>query len=270
MKHIERILMTLTRRLAAFGLGFALALGAAAPVWADDQTPVIAAASDLKFALTEIASSFKVDTGKDVKVSFGSTGNFDTQIRQGAPFQIFMAADETFVSALYKDGFTKDEGDLYGEGRIVLIAPHGAVLKPDAALENLAKMLDEGRITKFAIANPDHAPYGKRAEEALRHHGLWEKIQPHLVLGENVSQAAQFALSGNTDGGIIAYSLVLAPEIGSKGTFALIARDWHEPLLQRMVLLKNARPAAENFYAYMKSSKARAIMKKFGFMLPGE
>ncbi|NWH08355.1 MAG: molybdate ABC transporter substrate-binding protein [Alphaproteobacteria bacterium] len=234
------------------------------------DVPVIAAAADLKFAVTELAAAFKADTGKEVKLSFGSTGNFATQIRQGAPFQLFMAADQKFIADLYRDGFTKDAGDLYAEGRIVLIAPHGSALKPDEALDNLAVMLEAGRITRFAIANPEHAPYGLRAEEALKHRGLWEKVQPYLVLGENVSQAAQFALSGNAEGGIIAYSLALAPEVRSQGAFALIPHDWHDPLLQRMALLKNAGPVAEEFYAYMKTPKAREIMKSFGFVLPAE
>jgi len=234
------------------------------------EAPVVAAASDLMFAVTELAAVFRADTGKDMRLSFGSTGNFATQIRQGAPFQVFMAADQSFVADLHKDGFTRDEGDVYAEGRIVLMAPHGADLKPDATMNNLAAMLDADRITRFAIANPAHAPYGQRAQEALKHRGLWEKMRRHLVLGENVSQAAQFALSGNAAGGLIAYSLALAPEVRAQGVFALIPREWHAPLLQRMVLLKNAGPVAEEFYAYMKTPKAREIMKTFGFTLPRE
>ncbi|MFN4154714.1 MAG: molybdate ABC transporter substrate-binding protein [Paracoccaceae bacterium] len=243
-------------------------LALAGPALAQDKAPVIAAASDLQFAVAEIAAAFKTETGKDVELSMGSTGNFATQIRNGAPFQIFMAADERFIAELNAEGFTRDAGDLYAEGRVVIMAPHGSALKPDAALDNLEAMLNAGTLTKFAIANPDHAPYGKRAEEALRHRGLWDSIQPQMVLGENVSQAAQFALSGNADGGIIAYSLALAPEVAKLGEFALIDHDWHEPLLQRMVLLKNAGPVAEAFYAYMQSPTARGIMEKYGFALP--
>lgn len=259
------------RVLVGVGITIAgLAIQMTSAVAQQAEPPVIAAAADLKFAVTEIAAAFKADTGKEVKLSFGSTGNFATQIREGAPFQMFMAADQKFIFDLHKDGFTTDEGDLYAEGRVVLMAPHGSALMPDEALDNLAAMLEAGKITRFAIANPEHAPYGKRAEEALRHRGLWEKVQPHLVLGENVSQAAQFALSGNAEGGIIAYSLALAPEVRSQGEFALIPHDWHEPLLQRMVLLKNAGPVAREFYAYMETPKAREIMKNFGFVLPDE
>jgi molybdate transport system substrate-binding protein len=234
------------------------------------DVPVIAAAADLKFAVTELAAAFNAETGKEVKLSFGSTGNFATQIRQGAPFQLFMAADQKFIDDLYREGFTKDAGDLYAEGRIVLMVPHGSLLKADEAMDDLDAQLERGRITRFAIANPEHAPYGLRAEEALRHRGLWDKVRPHLVLGENVSQAAQFALSGNAQGGIIAYSLALAPEIRSQGQFALIPHDWHEPLLQRMALLRNAGSVATEFYAFLKSPRAREIMEKYGFVLPGE
>ncbi len=240
----------------------------AVPALAQGDAPVVAAAADLKFAVTEIAEAFTAETGHEVKLSFGSTGNFARQIREGAPFQMFMAADEKFVKQLAADGFTRDGGALYAEGRIVVMVPHGSALKPDEALDNLAAMLDAGTITRFAIANPEHAPYGLRAEEALKHRGLWDKVQPYLVLGENVSQAAQFALSGNADGGIIAYSLALAPEVEVQGEFALIPADWHDPLLQRMVLLKDAGTVAEAFYAYMSTPVARAIMKKYGFVLP--
>ncbi|EKF61534.1 molybdenum ABC transporter substrate-binding protein [Agrobacterium albertimagni AOL15] len=262
---------SMTRRiLLSLGLGAAMTFSTAHVLAQDVDVPVIAAAADLNFAVTELAAAFKAETGKAVKLSFGSTGNFATQIREGAPFQLFMAADQKFIADLHQDGLTRDEGDLYAEGRIVLMVPHASVLKADEAMDDLAAKLDAGEITRFAIANPEHAPYGQRAEEALKHRGLWEKVQPRLVLGENVSQAAQVALSGNTEGGIIAYSLALAPQVRSKGEFALIPHDWHEPLLQRMALLKNAGPVAEEFYAFLKTPRAREIMKKYGFVLPTE
>lgn len=150
------------------------------------------------------------------------------------------------------------------------MVPHGSTLTPDAELNNLAEMLAAGQITRFAIANPEHAPYGMRAREAMITRGIWDNLQPVMVLGENVSQAAQFALSGNVEGGIIAYSLALAPQVAPKGTFELIPEDWHEPLRQRMALLTNAGPVAEAFYAYMMEPAAREIMKRYGFVLPEE
>lgn len=254
-------------RRTLLGITAALTVAAGA-ARAQDSTPVVAAAADLQFAVTEIAAAFTAETGMEVRLSFGSTGNFARQIREGAPFQIFMAADERFIADLHTDGFTRDEGDLYALGRIVLMVPDGSPLTPDAEMDTLADMLAAGRITRFAIANPDHAPYGMRAREALIARGLWDDLQPFVVLGENVSQAAQFALSGNTEGGIIAYSLALAPQVGPRGAYALIPADWHAPLRQRMVLLNNAGPVAGAFYAFMNEPAARAIMTRYGFVLP--
>jgi molybdate transport system substrate-binding protein len=234
------------------------------------QPPVVAAASDLQFALEEVAKIFTEQTGKTVRLAFGSSGNFARQIRQNAPFQMFLSADEQFVFDLARDGFTEDEGALYALGRIVIIVPHGSPLKADGKFEDLKAALDEGRITRFAIANPEHAPYGMRAEEALRRVGLWDKIKGKLVLGENVSQAAQFATSGSTQGGIIAYSLALAPKVSALGPYELIPAEWHQPLRQRMALVKNAGPVAKEFYAFVESEPARKIMIKYGFVLPGE
>jgi molybdate transport system substrate-binding protein len=251
-------------------LAIALALGlfGAAPGTAESQPPVIAAASDLQFALEEIAAQFRVETGQTVTLAFGSTGNLSRQIREGAPFQMFLAADESFVLDLAREGLTRDEGQLYAVGRLALIVPKGSPLTADGTLAALKDALAAGTITRFAIANPEHAPYGKRAEEALRRVGLWKGLQPYLVLGENVTQAAQFALSGNAEGGIIAYSLALAPQLATAGSFALIPEDWHSPLSQRMVLLPDAGPVAEAFYAYLSTPPARAILDRYGFELP--
>lgn len=240
-----------------------------APAQALSEAPVVAAASDLQFAIEEIAAAFTEATGERVRLSMGSTGNFARQIREGAPFEMFMAADEVFVADLHRDGYTRDEGDLYAVGRIVMMVPHGSPLEADGNLDTLAAALEAGRIARFAIANPAHAPYGMRAEEALRHRELWDTLQPHLVLGENVSQAAQFALSGNAAGGIIAYSLALAPGVGERGTFELIPEEWHEPLRQRMVLLRDAGPVAEAFYDFVAGAQGRVIMERYGFTLPG-
>lgn len=242
----------------------------AAPLLAQNDAPVVAAASDLQFALEEVASSFATETGMRVRLATGSTGNFARQIRAGAPFEIFMAADEQFIADLHEDGLTRDEGHLYGIGRLVIMAPHGSALTPDPELNNLAEMLAARQISRFAIANPDHAPYGLRAREALITRGLWEDLLPFMVLGENVSQAAAFALSGNAEGGIIAYSLAMAPQVADRGAFELIPEDWHEPLRQRMALLRGAGPVAEAFYAYMTQPAAREIMARYGFVLPKE
>lgn len=237
---------------------------------AGPEAPMIAAASDLQFALAEIAETFAAGTGQPVKLAFGSSGNFARQIRQGAPFQMFLSADESHALDLVRDGFTRDQGALYAVGRIVLFVPHGSPLAADGTLEDLRAALAAGRVARFAIANPEHAPYGRRAEEALRHAGLWDAIGPRLILGENVSQAAQFATTADAQGGIIAYSLALSPKMAALGSYALIPEDWHSPLHQRMVLLRDAGPAAERFHEYLRQPAARAILRKYGFLLPGE
>lgn len=262
------IVLKLPVRMCCWALCLVLVLSAATLARAD--APVIAGAADLKFALEEIAAAFRKDTMEKVNLVFGSTGNFYRQIGQGAPYGMFLSADEGFVFQLADAGKTVDRGDLYAVGRIVVLVPHGSPLKADGKLNDLAAALADGRLGKFAIANPEHAPYGKRAEEALRHAGLWEKIQNKLVLGENVSQAAQFATSGGAQGGIVAYSLALAPAVARLGSHALIPDSWHEPLRQRMVLLRGADGTTRAFYRYMQQPAARAIMKRYGFLLPGE
>lgn len=231
--------------------------------------PLVAAASDLQFALPRIVAAFAAETGLSVRVSYGSSGNFARQIRQGAPFEMYLSADERYVLDLARDGFTHDRGALYALGRIVIMAPFGSPLEVDEQLDGLAAGLAADSITHFAIANPEHAPYGQRAREALQHRRLWSAIHSRLVLGENVSQAAQFALSGNTQGGIIAYSLALAPSLAQRGKHALIPQDWHQPLRQRMVLLPNAGPVTERFYEFLRQPAARALFHQYGFDLPG-
>lgn len=228
----------------------------------------VAAASDLQFVLTDIAKQFATDTGDRVDVVFGSSGTLTRQIQDGAPFSVFFSADEAFVERLVREGRTRGDGALYALGRLVLFAPPGSPLVPAHGLEGLARLVEAGRVPRFAIANPEHAPYGRAAEQALRSYGIWSAIAPSLVLGENVSQAAQFATTGNAVGGIIAYSLVLAPALRDRGTHLLIPLDVHAPLRQRMVLLKDATPAAQRFYEYMQGAEARATLAAFGFVVP--
>jgi molybdate transport system substrate-binding protein len=232
------------------------------------RVPTIAAASDLNFALTEISAAFSRDGGERVELVFGSSGTLARQVRDGAPFELFLSADEAFVAELASAGATRDSGTLYAVGRIVLFAPTGSPMIPSAGLEGVRRLLAAGRVTRFAIANPAHAPYGRAAEAALRKAGLWADLQPRLVLGDNVSQAARFATTGNAVGGIIAYSLALAPNVKSKGACFLIPDTEHPPLRQRMVLLKRAGPVAERFYRYLQTPASRAILERYGFALP--
>ena len=247
----------------------AICVSGLSPLHAQTVT-TLAAASDLKFAIEEIATRFEKDTGHKLRLVFGSSGNFKTQILQGAPFHLFMSADENFVFQLADAGKTEDRGRAYAVGRIGILVPPGSPLKADGEFKDLAAALKDGRLKKFAIANPEHAPYGARAKEALQHAGLWDAIQGKLVLGENISQTAQFAASGSAQGGIIAYSLALAPAMKGLGSFALIHESWHQPLKQRMVLVKGAPPAARAFYDYLSTPGALQVMVRYGFVIPKE
>lgn len=243
-----------------------------APRWAaaaDEAGPVIAAASDLKFVLDDIAAQFTAQTGHRLRISYGSSGNFFRQIVQGAPFELFLSADEDFVHQLHGQGLTEDTGALYGVGRLVLFAAKGSPLRVDAGLTDLRAALADGRLRKFAIANPEHAPYGHAAMQVLERAGLWQAIQPRLVLGENVSQAAQFAASGSAQGGIFALSLALWPVLQQAGSQVLLPEQMHSPLRQRMVLTRRAGLVAQQFYRYLQRDEARATLQRFGFSLPG-
>jgi len=257
-------------RAVVLGATIGLAVGplSTTPIGSAQSAPKIAAASDLQFALKDVASAFERDGAGRLDLVFGSSGTLARQIRDGAPFEIFLSADESFVAALTAAGVTRDAGDLYAIGRLVLFAPAGSPLKVDPDLQGLATLLKRGGPFRFAIANPDHAPYGQAAEAVLRKHDLWTPLKPHLVLGENISQAAQFATTGNAVGGIIAYSLVLAPPLKDRGTFVLLRETDHQPLRQRMVLLKRAGAVAVRFYQYLKEPNARAILARYGFTVP--
>ena len=255
------------RRFFALLLALACSGGSAA---AAAQAPAIAAAADLKFALTELAALYKSQTGRAVNVAFGSSGNFSQQIENGAPFELFLSADEGYVERLATKGLTRDRGTLYAVGRLVLFVPTGSSLKPDPTLADLRNAIGDGRLKRFAIANPEHAPYGRAARETLQTAGLWESIRPALVLGENVAQATQFAAGGNAQGGIVAFALTKAPEVARLGTAVLLPAAMHQPLRQRMALTAKATPAAEAFYAWLQSKPARDVFVRHGFALPGE
>lgn len=259
-----------TRRCVVAGLCVAAwaCAGVVAAQTATRQVVTVAAASDLKFALDELGPVFEAQTGHRLKLVYGSSGNFYSQLLQGAPFHVFMSADESFVFKLADAGLTANRGRVYALGRIGLLVPKGSPLKADGELKDLAAAIQDGRLKKLALANPEHAPYGMRAREALQHAGLWAAVAPKLVLGENVSQAAQFATSGSTQGGIVAQSLAVAPAVASLGRFAPIPASWHQPLVQRMVVLKAAPPAAQQFESFLASDASLAVLKRYGFELP--
>lgn len=247
-------------------LVFCFLFAGTSPAWGEDFS--VAAASDLQFALRELIHGFEAQSGHHVRVSFGSSGQFCSQIQQGAPYALFLSADQHYVNLLLEKGLTRDHGVLYAQGRIALFAPQGSVLKVEKGLAGLLPLLAAGKIRHFAIANPQHAPYGRAAKQALLAAGVWNALQGHLLMAENASQAAQFSLSGSSEGGLIPLSLVLAPAFKNKGRFLLVPENLHAPLLQRMVLLKNASRAAQDFYLYLQTGRARQVLMRYGFALP--
>ena len=232
-----------------------------------EEKITIAAAADLKFALDEIVVLFKsTHPAAQIETIYGSSGKFSTQIRQGAPYDLYFSADIAYPRMLKKEGLAASEAQPYAMGRIVLWSR-----SRDAGKMTLADLTDSS-IRKIAIANPKHAPYGKRAEEALKAAGVWEKVEPKLVYGENIAQTAQYVQSGNAQVGIIALSLALSPELTKQGSYALIPDKLHQPLEQGFIITKRAaaNPLAQAFARFMTGKEARAIMTRYGFALPDE
>ncbi len=237
---------------------------------AASQAPVIAAAASLRFVLPDIAEAFERKTGANLRFSFASSGNLARQIRQGAPFELFLSADERFVLDLARDRITEDHGALYAEGRLAIFAATASPVGTDSALAGLRSALRSGELKRLAIANPEHAPYGRAARATLIHARMWEDIQPKLIFGENVSQAAQFAASASVDAALIALSIAQSPRFVGKGRFGKIPSHWHDPLRQRMVLLAGAGQTARSLYAFLQDGEAREIFARNGYARPDE
>ncbi|HTI12207.1 MAG TPA: molybdate ABC transporter substrate-binding protein [Puia sp.] len=224
---------------------------------------LVAAAADLKFAMDSLITVFSKETpGITVKAVYGSSGNFYEQITNEAPFDMFFSADLDYPRKLQEQNKTLAPPILYGTGQIVLWSK-----KTDPVTAKMNTLL-QSTITKIAIANPAHAPYGKRAQESLQYYKLYDQIKDKLVLGENISQTAQFVKSGAADIGIIALSLALSPAMQQEGgKYWLIPAETHQPLQQAYVLLQHARgnTGAATFATFVSSPKGKIVMSYFGF-----
>ncbi len=228
------------------------------------QTLTVSAASDLTPAFQEMGRLFEQKDGTKVTFNFGSTGQLTQQIEQGAPVDLFAAANVSFIEELEKKGLViPDTKVLYAQGRITLWTRDDNPHKLER-VEDLAKP----EFKKVAIANPEHAPYGLAAREALQTAGVWDAVSPKLVYGENISQTLQYAESGNVDAAVVALSL----STQSKGRWVLIPAEMHKPLNQALAVIKGAKheQEARRFAAFVNSAEGRAVMRKYGFVLPGE
>ena len=227
----------------------------------------IAAAADLKFAMGELSEQFEGRTGTKVNVTFGSSGNFFSQIQNGAPFDLFFSADVEYPKKLEAAGLA-EPGTLYeyAIGRLVIWTPADA--KVDVTKEGWKSLLDSS-VEKIAIANPEHAPYGRAAVAALQKAGIYESVKAKLVYGENISQAAQFVQSGNAQAGIVAMSLAVSPAM-QDGKRWEIPAEMYPAIEQGAIVLKDAKnkEAARAFLEFVKSAAGRAILAKYGFAAP--
>lgn len=268
--------------LVATGIALALAVLLAAPAGTmayhnlaseAAQKPcgvvTIAAAADLMYAMNEIVANFEKATGCILRVSTGSSGNFLSQIENGAPFDVFFSADIEYPRKLETEGLAVTGSTyLYAVGKIVLWVRNDSRLDIGRGVA----VLRDSSVHKVAIANPQHAPYGRAAEQALQKAGVYDAIKARLVLGENISQAAEFVESGNADAGILALSLALSPELKEKGRFWRIPEDLYTPIQQGVVLIRASQnpQGARAFLEYVKTPAMAALLERYGFVLPGK
>jgi molybdate transport system substrate-binding protein len=253
--------------LAALALASLAASGCDRHARAAPPSPLkVAAAADLALAFRDVGAAYEKKAGEKVIFSFGSTGLLEKQIVEGAPFDVFAAANVSFAEDAIKAGAcAADSKALYARGRIVIwTRKDGKIAAPKSIAE-----LGDPRFVKVAIANPEHAPYGKAAQQAMEKAGVWDKVKPKLVYGENVQQTLQFAQSGNVEAAVVALSLAVV----SDGSYVLVDDSLHKPIDQALVACgkdPERMRRARAFNAFVNSSDGRAIMKKFGFLLPGE
>lgn len=229
---------------------------------AGGRSITVAAAADLSFAFKDIAAGFEKETGIDVILSFGSTGMLAKQISEGAPFDLIFAADRNYLEDLSGKGHVIPSSvERYALGVIVLAVNRSSGIEA----KNLKDLL-KPEIRNVAIANPDHAPYGRAAMEALKSSGLRERLKDRLVYGENIRQTLQFIQTGNAQGGIIALSVANVPEI----TYVKIDPSLHNPIDQTVGIVKTSKDvaAAKSFIRYVKGPKGSEVMKRYGFIIP--
>lgn len=251
-------------------VSFALILGSWVPSEAADREINVAAAADLSAALQEVAASYEKRTSVAVKLSFGASGALTQQIENGAPFDVFFSADMDYPRQLIADG-KAESATLYryAVGQLVLWVPRDSPL--DIEHKGMDVLLDPS-VAKIAMANPQHAPYGRAAAAALKHYGLHEKVSERLVLGENVAQAAQFAESGNAQVGFVALSHATAPAMQGKGRYWVVPAGTYPPLDQGVILISHSphQQDAEAFLGFVRTEEMADVLRRYGFTSPDQ
>jgi len=235
------------------------------PTLADNA---VAAAASLTYAMRELSERFQHTGSHRIRLTFGSSRNLMRQIIQGAPFELFLSADESSVEQLAARSLTKSDGVVYALGRLAVFKPNRSKMQLTADLGFIENAVKDGQLQRLVIANPETAPYGAIAVEALRNAGVWELVKPYVVTGENALQAAQYGLSGSADAAIFPLAIAAIPVFERRGVFLSVADTLYRPLRQKMVLLKNSGKAAEAFYQYLQTPEARSILRSHGFGEP--
>jgi molybdate transport system substrate-binding protein len=230
------------------------------------QVSTIAVAANMKDAFLAIEKEFKVDHKGDFRVIYGSSGNISAQILNGAPFSLFISADESYPLELFKRKMTRDEGKVYAIGKIALLSKKSKGIAIGSSKAELTKAIKQAN--KIAIAKPELAPYGKAAVDYLKAEGLWDLAKDKLVYGDNISMATMYVASGSADIGFTALSLALAPGVAKETEYLVLNPALYVPIQQRMVLMKNAPQEAVALYQFMQSPKAQAILRTFGYQIP--
>lgn len=233
------------------------------PTLADDAS--VAAAASLTYAMQELSDRFQHTGSHRIRLTLGSSRNLMRQIIQGAPFELFLSADEASVECLAARSLTKGDGVVYALGRLVVFKPNRSQVQLTADLRFIENAIKDGQLQRLAIANPETAPYGAIALEALRNAGVWELAKPYVVTGENALQAAQYGLSGSADAAIFPLAITSIPVFARRGVFLPVADALYRPLKQKMVLLKNSSEAARAFYQYLQTPEAKSILTSHGF-----
>lgn len=242
----------------------ALLMMCAPSLWAQPVT--IAVAANMKDAFMEINTAFRATGKSELRVVFGSSGNFTAQIMNGAPYSLFIAADEHFPLELYKSGKAVDEGAIYAIGKLAIIAKKSMNLSSAAGRADIAAAITKAN--KVAIAKPELAPYGKAAVQYLKSEGLWDLAKDKLIYGDNIGVATMYVASGAADIGFTALSLAMSPELTKTTSYSTLNHSFYEPIKQRMILMKNAPVKAVDLYRFMQSAQAKSILHKYGYTTP--
>ena len=220
----------------------------------------------MKDAFSEINTAFQATGNSNIRIVYGSSGNFTAQIMNGAPFNLFISADERFPIELYKQGKASDEGVVYAMGKLALILKHSAAMS--LANDKTELMRAIGKANKIAIAKPELAPYGKAAVEYLKAEGLWDTAKDKLIYGDNIGIATMYVVTGAADLGFTALSLAKSEDVAKETNFILVNSKFYEPIKQRMVLIKGAPREAAALYQFMQSSQAKLILQQYGYSTP--